>query len=60
MRKKMMAVLLLGLVIVGGILPMVNEISCYITDIINFYQDEISTPNDGGGGGGWPNGGGGS
>ncbi len=61
MKKKTMAVLfLLGLLIVAGISPVLNEVASMFTTALDSYEDETPPVNDGGGGGsGWPDGGGG-
>ncbi len=60
MKKRMIGVLLLlGLLVLGGISPMLNEVTNIFSALLDFYQDEVPTVNDGGGGGGWPDGGGG-
>lgn len=59
-KKRMIGVLLLlGLLVLGGISPMLNEVTNVFSALLDFYQDEVPTVNDGGGGGGWPDGGGG-
>ena len=60
MKKRMIGVLLLlGLLVLGGISPMLNEVTSIFSALLDFYQDEVPTVNDGGGGGGWPDDGGG-
>ena len=51
--------LLLGLLVLGGISPILNEVTTAFAELLDFYEDEVPTVNDGGGGGGWPDGGGG-
>ena len=61
MKKKMMvALFLLGVLIVAGISPVLNEVVSMFTTMLDSYGDEPPPVNDGGGGGsGWPDGGGG-
>ncbi|MBU7018495.1 MAG: hypothetical protein HXS44_13370 [Theionarchaea archaeon] len=57
MKKRMIGVLLLlGLLVLGGISPLLNETTNVFFALLDFYQDEVPTVNDGGGGGGWPDG----
>jgi hypothetical protein len=56
-KSKIGVLLLLCLLIVGGIMPVFSEIANGFVTLLDFFQDEISTVNDGeGGGGGWPHG----
>jgi hypothetical protein len=56
-KRKIGVLLLLGLLIVGGIMPVFNEIASSFVTLLDSFQDEISTINGGeGGGGGWPHG----
>ena len=56
----MVALFLLGVLIVAGISPVLNEVVSMFTTMLDSYEDEPPPINDGdGGGSGWPNGGGG-
>lgn len=61
MRKNKLAVLfLLCLLVLGGISPLLTEVTGVFKTLHNLYHDALSGDNDGDGGGpGWPNGGGG-
>lgn len=59
-KKKIAVLLLLAVLILGGISPLLNEVTGIFATLLDLYEDEISVINDGeGGGGGQPNGGGG-